>query len=272
MGGCVKTLRERYRLYLDESGDHVFHDEKTLQDPGHRYLTLVGCCFAQGLAYLQFHRALEDLKQKYFPHSPDDPLPLHRTDIIKRSGPFWRLRDNRICKFFDMHLCSLVKKAEFILIGVCIDKLRMKHEYPDPFHPYHLALGFLLERYCGLLNHLNRKGDVLAESRGGKEDKLLKEAYRHIWAHGTRYHEAAFFQRALTSREIKLKKKTDNIAGLQLADILARAVRDDILRAYSCKVRSAPFDQRLAMVIQDKYNRHLYDGRVVGYGKILFPK
>lgn len=30
----------RYRLYLDESGDHVFHD---LESPSHRYLALVGC-------------------------------------------------------------------------------------------------------------------------------------------------------------------------------------------------------------------------------------
>jgi len=269
----MKEVRERYRLYIDESGDHVFHDEEALRKPGHRYLTLVGCWFAQGTPYLAFHRALEDFKQKHIPHNPDEPVILHRKDIINRSGPFWRLRDEGTSKAFDDDLCLLIEEAEFLLVGVCIDKLRMKQEYPDPFHPYHLALGFILERYCGLLNHLNRQGDVLAESRGGKEDRLLKNGYRHIWTHGTRYHKAEFFQRALTSKEIKLKKKSDNIAGLQLADILARAVRNDILAEFGRKVESmATFNSRLIPIIQTKHNRHLYDGRVRGYGKVLFPK
>ena len=268
-----KEVLGRYRLYLDESGDHVFHDEEALRKPGHRYLALVGCLFAQGASYLAFHRALEDFKQKYIPHNPDEPVILHRKDIINRSGPFWRLRDEDTSKAFNDDLCSLVEKAEFVLVGVCIDKLRMKREYPNPFHPYHLALGFILERYCGLLNHMNRQGDVLAESRGGKEDRLLKNAYRHIWTHGTWYHKAEFFQRALTSKEIKLKKKSDNIAGLQLADILARAVRDDILAEFGKKVDPlAPFDSLLVSIVKTKYNRHLYNGRVRGYGKVLFPK
>lgn len=272
-GSMKEVPRERYRLYLDESGDHVFHDEVALRKPGHRYLTLVGCWFNQGAPYLTFHRNLEGFKQKHIPHSPDEPVILHRKDIINRSGYFWRLRDKATTKAFDDDLCSLVKGAKFVLVGVCIDKLRMKQEYPVPFHPYHLALGFILERYCGLLNHINRQGDVLAESRGGKEDRQLKNAYRHIWTYGTWYHKAEFFQRALTSKEIKLKKKTDNIAGLQLADILARAVRDDILAEFGETVEStAPFDCRLIPIIQTKYNRHLYDGRVRGYGKILFPK
>lgn len=269
----MKKVRERYRLYLDESGDHVFHDEEALKEPGHRYLTLVGCLFAQGASYLAFHRALEDLKQKHIPHNPDEPVILHRKDIINRAGPFRHLLDDAASKAFDDDLCSLIDGAKFVLVGVCIDKLRMKQEYPDPFHPYHLALGLILERYCGLLNHINKQGDVLAESRGGKEDSLLKNAYRHIWTYGTRYHKAEFFQRALTSKEIKLKKKSDNIAGLQLADVLARAVRDDILTEFNLKSEFlGPFDRRLILIIQPKYNRHLYDGRGLGYGKVLFPK
>jgi hypothetical protein len=36
-------------------------------------------------------------------------------------------------------------------------------------HPYHLGLGFLLQRFAGFLNHINRVGDILGESRGGRE-------------------------------------------------------------------------------------------------------
>lgn len=31
---------------------------------------------------------------------------------------------------------------------------------------YHLGLGFLLQRFAGYLNHINRVGDILGESRG----------------------------------------------------------------------------------------------------------
>ena len=264
---------ERYRLYLDESGDHVFHDEVRLAEPGHRYLALVGCWFAQSTAYVGFQRALEDLKQEHFPHSPDEPVILHRKEIINSSGPFWRLRDVDARSAFDDDLCALVASAEFTLVGVCIDKLALKQRYPDPFHPYHLALGYLLQRYCGWLNHLNRSGDVMAESRGGQEDGRLKNAYQHIWTHGDMYHRSDFFRRALSGKEAKLKKKTENTAGLQLADLLARAVRDDILSEYGKPVEAlGAFDARLLGVVQGKYNRQLYAGRIQGYGKILFPK
>jgi len=264
---------QRYRLYLDESGDHVFHDEERLVEPGHRYLALVGCWFAQGAVYVNFQRALEDLKQEHFPHSPDEPMILHRKDIINCSGLFWRLRDPGKRAAFDEALCALVAASDFTICGVCIDKLSLKQNYRDPFHPYHLALGYLLQRYCGWLNHLNRSGDVMAESRGGQEDGRLKNAYQHIWTHGDMYHRSDFFRRALTGKEAKLKKKTENTAGLQLSDLLARAVRDDILSEYGKPVEAlGAFDARLLGVVQGKYNRQLYAGRIQGYGKILFPK
>ena len=34
----------------------------------------------------------------------------------------------------------------------------------------------------------------------------------------------------------------------------------------------APFAKRILETVKDKLNRHLYNGRVEGYGKVLFPK
>jgi hypothetical protein len=134
-------------------------------------------------------------------------------------------------------------------------------------------LGFLLQRYCGLLNHINRQGDVMAESRGGTEDRLLKDSYRHVYDNGAWMNSATFFQQALTTRELKVKPKGANIAGLQLADILAHPVRQAILRGKGRIDRGqGPFGRRLLEVAEPKFNRHLYDGRVEGYGKVLYPK
>jgi hypothetical protein len=135
---------QRYRIYLDESGDHVFHDEARLHEPGHRYLALVGCWFAQGAGYVSFQRALEELKQKHFPHNPDEPVILHRKELINTSRSFWRLRDQVIREAFDEDLFRLIATTVFVVAGVCVDKLALKQRYPDPFHPLSSRLGIPL--------------------------------------------------------------------------------------------------------------------------------
>ena len=81
------------------------------------------------------------------------------------------------------------------------------------------------------------------------------------------------FQSAFTSRELKLKPKSANIAGLQLADLLGHPVKHRVLRQFAhIDAEAAPFAQRLLGVIEGKFNRHLYDGKVEGYGMVLFPR
>jgi len=80
-------FEDRYRLYLDESGDHVFRETEEL---AHRYLCLLGCWF-RNPDYLKFHEALEGFKTAYLPHHPDDPVILHRDDMINARKAFKNL-------------------------------------------------------------------------------------------------------------------------------------------------------------------------------------
>ena len=113
----------------------------------------------------------------------------------------------------------------------------------------------------------------MAESRGGVENRLLKDSYERVFNQEAWMQRAPFFQHALTSREIKIKPKSANIAGLQLADLLGHPVRHAVLLdAGQVSTASASFASKLLPVIDSKFNRHLYTGRVSGYGKILFPK
>ncbi|MCX6026387.1 MAG: DUF3800 domain-containing protein [Chloroflexi bacterium] len=260
----------RYRPYLDESGDHVFN---ALQQARHRFFCLLGCWF-RGPEYNAFHNRLQSFKQVHLPHHPDEPPIFHREDILHRRGAFTHLQDPEKAQEFDTALLTLIGEAEFRMVGVVIDKQSLRARYADAAaHPYYLALGFLLQRYCGHLNFLSRVGDVMAESRGRREDLLLMDSYTHIYSRGAWTVRAETFQQALTSKELKVKKKSANIAGLQLADILAHPVRQAILREMGHLAEpAAPFDARLMPVIEQKFNRHLFDGRVEGYGKVFFPK
>lgn len=275
MSGDAQPIRthlapnQRYRLYLDESGDHVF---KALEEERHRYLCLLGCWF-KGDAYADFHAELEAFKQKHIPHSPDEPVVLHREDIINCRGPFWRLRDDSARAAFDRDLVVLISRADFSLVAVVIDKAELRAKYPTPSHPYHLALGFMLQRYCGYLNHVSRQGDVMAESRGDREDRLLSDSYAWVHAHGAWQWPASAFQQALTSRQLKVKLKSSNIAGLQLADILAHPVRSLVLSRHGRREAVFPtFGEKVLAVVERKFNRQLYKGTVEGYGYVFFPK
>ena len=171
---------DRYRLYIDESGDHVF---RHLEKESHRYLCLLGCWFRVG-EYHEFHQALEAFKHKHIPHNPDDPVILHREEIVNRRRSFWRLRDPALAQEFDDDLIELIREARFRVVAVVIDKKALREAYPTPAHPYHLAIGFMLQRYCGYLNHINKQGDVMSESRGGRENRLLMDSYSRHYERG----------------------------------------------------------------------------------------
>lgn len=264
-------FEERYRLYLDESGDHVYREVK---DIPHRFLCLLGSWF-RNPDYLEFHKSIEKLKSQHFGHHPDDPVVLHREDIINRRKAFKILRDDDLREQFDGDLLEVISKARFTVVAVVIDKLALRTAYGEQAaHPYHLAMGFMLQRYAGYLNHINRVGDVMAEARGGVEDRLFSESYTRIYERGTWMTEASFFRGALTSRQLKLKQKSANISGLQLADVLCHPVKQYVLQQYRFvgTQEVGDFAKRLHLIVAKKFNAHLYDGRLEGYGYVLYPK
>jgi len=267
---AASDAEQRYRLYIDESGDHVY---RQLDDEAHRYLCVLGCWFRAD-HYRDFHRQLEAFKQAHIPHNPDEPLILHREDIVNRRGSYWRLRDPTACAAFDEALLEIISAAQYSVVAVVIDKKRLHDAYDVPAHPYHLAMGFMLQRYCGYLNHISRHGDVMAESRGAKENRLLEAAYEWCYERGVwGYTPASAIQQALTTRKLKIEQKSANIAGLQLADILSNPVRRGVLTEMR-EVADGPsgYATRMIAVAERKFNRQLYTGRVWGYGKVFYPK
>ncbi len=259
---------KRYRLYVDESGDHTYYE---LEDPAKRYLGLTGIFIESESYRTAFQPGMERLKQEHFPHNPDEPVVLHREDIVNRRGPFWRLRDAEKERAFNDELLQFMREQDYCIIAVVIDKKTHIERYGEAaYHPYHYCLAALLERYCGFLNFHDVQGDVLAESRGGTEDRQLKEAYRALHNAGTQWRGTEFFRGCLTSSEIKLKQKSRNIAGLQLADLLAHPAKQEILAQEKRIADSGDnFGKQIRHCIEDKYNRHLFDGRTKGYGRIF---
>ena len=262
----MTELRCRYRLYIDESGDHTFN---LLDDPSHRFLGLLGVWFLQKDDYVAFVDQMEAFKKSIFGPRPDKPVVLHRSDIINRKGPFGLLTNNSVHKQFDDGLLSLIQEAKFRMVCVVIDKKNHHERYSSPFHPYHYCLAALLERYCGRLKDINAVGDVLAESRGKEEDLQLKQAYKHVFESGTWYFGRDHFQQTLTSKEIKIQAKSMNIAGLQLADILAYPIKQGMLieKGLLGEARGT-FGEQVRTISQTHFNWRTMNHQISGYGKV----
>jgi len=251
----------KYRIYIDEVGNP---DLESSDNPNHRFLSLTGIILELGHVESVVHPQMETLKAKYFRSHPDEPVIFHRKEMLNTKPPFESLKDPEIHKVFDRELLNLIESWEYIVITVCLDKKRHKETYTTwRYDPYHYCLAVLLERFIFFLNRMNSQGDVMAESRGGKEDMRLKSSFTRLWKDGTEYVAPDYFEKALTSKQLKVKPKTNNISGLQLADLIAHPSRNEILKEQGfIEKEFSLFVRKVIKILQKKYDQ--YEGRMFG--------
>ena len=259
-----------HRLYLDEAGDHTYKD---LDYVSHRYLGLLGCILERDSDYQKADAELKEFKKEFWPTpDPDRPVIFHREDMVYCKGYFRIFKDADIRKKFDQKLIEFLNRQKFVVINVVLDKKEHVTRYKYPINPYQYCLTAMLERYCGWLKMKGSLGDVMAESRGGTEDRQIKGVYRNIYEKGTNQRtDPKFFNGVLTSREIKIKPKIANIAGLQIADILAYPLKEKIF--YSKNIRTdnfvGTFNEVIYNTVKNKLNRRMFTGKVEGYGEVF---
>lgn len=88
----------KYRVYIDEVGNN---DLKSSENPNHRYLSLTGLIFELNYVKEVVTPSLEKLKQKYFPYHPDEPIILHRKELVNKKYPFNALKNPEIEEQFN---------------------------------------------------------------------------------------------------------------------------------------------------------------------------
>ena len=217
----------KYRIYIDEVGNP---DLESSDNPNHRFLSLTGVILELGHVEQVVHPQMEAIKAKFFHSHPDDPVIFHRKEMVNSRPPFEALKDAAIRRQFDEELLALLAAWQYTVITVCLDKKKHKETYTTwRYDPYHYCLAVLLERFAYFLGRKSAQGDVMAESRGGKEDLRLKKSFVRLWEQGTQYVEPEQFQDRFTSRQLKVKTKTNNIAGLASVRLVAHSSRQEIL-------------------------------------------
>lgn len=210
-----------WRLYIDESGDHAY---KHLDNPYQRYLGVTGVLARKNRYDSQAQPALEKLKQDNFRYDSDDPPILTRSLIRSRKRWFYVLQDDDLNDKWEASLLtyigSLVPFTQ--VFTVVIDKKRHLELYPNQtFDAYTYSLAVLLNRVRGYLKVQSGQADVLAESRGKVEDEAIKSAYRELRATGSTYGDGLYYRECYPEDNLMVRKKSENVAGLQIADLLA---------------------------------------------------
>jgi hypothetical protein len=256
-----------YRIYIDETGNH---DLTHADDPNQRFLALTGIILESSYAISTVQPEMENIKRQFFQNDPDEPVIFHRKEMVNRRPPFIGLRNRDINERFNQTLLEALSRWEYQVITIVLDKKAHRDQYSVwRYHPYHYCMSVMLERFVLFLHYNGERGDVMVESRKGKEDEKLKDSYRRLYQNGTDFVPAERWRERLTSSE--LKPKSANIAGLQLADIIAHPSRRDILlkRGLIEDDRST-FGESICAVLESKYSRSRH-GEIDGCGRKLLP-
>ena len=215
-----------YIVFVDESGDHSL----TSIDADFPVFALAFCVVAKSDYVEKIVPEVQALKFKYWGH---DAIVLHEHEIRKEKGEFAFLRTDRSIRnsFYD-DLHSVMVNAPMTVIASVIDKVALRKKYDKPWNPYEIALHFCLERLLTFLLRKGQKGKqvhVVFECRGRAEDAGLELAFRRITGGVSAWGWVASNFSGIDFVP-KFSKKSENLIGLQLADLIARPIALSTLR------------------------------------------
>lgn len=210
---------DSYTIYLDECGQHAVAAVDTFP------VFVLAAAIIRDADY-----PVIDALWKRWKHENlgGENVIVHEPDLRRRTGPFRGEAGaaaisglQRVLAGFDFGaVVIVVHRADYVAdygVGPIDNSL--------PEHAYLMALDFLMERCLFALDSQfgGGRADVIAESRGPKEDAMLQHEFARLHFEGTSYISHSWFRQQLHPG-IRFMSKRDNNTGLQIADLLARPV------------------------------------------------
>jgi len=241
-------------MFLDESGDHSLD----VIDPQYPMFVLAGVIMDQAYAQGHLEHRFAEFKQEFFGRTD---IILHRADITRNKNGFERVEEAAFRQRFFARLNELVASLDFKLVACAIRKDEHLARYGvAALDPYMLSLDVLVERFCFEVGEATDGGTIVAERRNATLDHELELAFLNLKIRGTRYVDAAQIERRITG--LALRSKKDNIAGLQLADLMATPIGRGLL---------GKKDLQDYEIIRSKFRTN-WRGEYKGFGLIVLPK
>lgn len=240
-------------MFLDESGDHNL----TIIDPQYPIFVLGGVIVERTYADGELEDRFRRFKIEMF--GSDDVI-LHTADIVRSKGVFKEMRQPQFRERFYAELNALMRSIDYQVVACAIRKDEHYDRYGlDAIDPYMLSLNVLIERFCFEIGDQPDGGLVIAEKRDPTLDHQLELAWLNLRIQGTRYMQAKVIGERISAFNTRSKK--DNIAGLQLADLVVSPI------GRYCIGKAISEDWS---IIESKLRRR--NGDYAGAGLVVLPR
>ncbi len=215
--------KPKYILYIDECGDHTL----STYDPHFPIFTLCGILIPVKKVN-SFKKAVDDLKIEFW-HTAD--VILHSRDIRKCEKHFEILFNDQIKQRFYTRVNEVLSVQGVYLI-VCCSVLKEQCIKKQGINAdvYGTALKYVLQRSIFCVDDKSPIGgtiDIIVERRGKKEDTALLNYYNKLRFTGMHYVSPE--RLASHIGRFSFSKKSENIFGLQVADLIAYPISRHVL-------------------------------------------
>ena len=213
-----------YHLYIDECGDQNL---KTFS-PTFPIFTLCGILVRDDIVSL-LEEQVRALKKEFW---GDRQIILHSRDIRKCQNGFEVLFDLNVKRHFYEAVNRLLGQEDVYAIVSCsILKEPYIRQFGKLNDVYGQSLSFILERAIFCVDNQCKDGSgrisAIVERRGKREDRNLKNYYRHLLEKGTYWVTEERMRSRMSSLDFRWK--TEDIAGLQIADLVAYPLTRHVL-------------------------------------------
>lgn len=240
-------------MFLDESGDHSL----TVIDPQYPMFVLGGVIVDEAYANGELERRVRQFKRDLFGR---DDLILHTADITRNKNGFEGLKDPILRQHFYDELNQLMSDLQYTVVACAIRKDAHLSNYGfGAVDPYLLSLDILVERFCFEIGDVADGGLIVAEKRGSTFDHGLDLAFLNLKIQGTSYVQAKTIGQRVQG--LGSRSKADNIAGLQLADLVVSPIGRFVL--------GKPTKEDWS-IVESKFRRR--NGSYRGAGLIVLPR
>lgn len=157
-------------------------------------------------------------------------------------------------------LNTLMRSIEYQVIACVIKKDEHFDRYGlEAIDPYMLSLNVLVERFCFESGNQPNGELIIAEKRDPTLDHQLELAWLNLRIQRTRYMQASMIGERISALNTRSKK--DNIAGLQLADLVVSPI------GRYCMGKTTFEDWT---IIESKFRRR--NGKYTGAGLVVLPR
>ncbi|MEK7654235.1 MAG: DUF3800 domain-containing protein [Patescibacteria group bacterium] len=205
--------------FIDESGDHNLDIKKA--DNNYNVFVL-GTVLIEKTEYPKIDAEFKAFKKSFF---GDENFIIHTAELIrpmhKDSDPRNKvmLNKDKRSEFYEF-MSTWLTTANFRASFAVIKKTELTGQYITPVNPYDFCFENLLNRI--MYYSKSSAIEIYPECRDSNLDKRLTADFKKYFEVGIAFYKAKLIQERV--RCFELKKKEENLTGLQIADLLVSPV------------------------------------------------